>query len=72
MPSVIKTLFGFALILFFTWKGVSLVSKPEEWLIRYGRDTGERHIRATRFIGWMFLAFVGLVILQLIHAVHIH
>ena len=54
----------------FTWQGLRLVSKPEEWLIRHGRATGEKHIRASRFIGWMFLVVVGLMLLQLIRSVY--
>lgn len=53
-----------------TWQGLRLVSKPEEWLIRHGRAAGEKHIRAIRFIGWMFLVVVGLMPLQLIRNVY--
>ena len=57
--------FGAIVIVVFTWQGLNLVSDPEQWLIRHGRPTGEKHIRASRFIGWMFLVFVALTLLQL-------
>ena len=64
------TFFAAIAIVVFTWQGLRLVSKPEEWLIRHGRATGEKHIRASRFIGWMFLVVVGLMLLQLIRSVY--
>ena len=62
--------FGAIAIVVLTWQGLNLVSRPEEWLIRHGRATGEKHIRATRFIGWMSLACVGLTLLQLIRSLY--
>ena len=64
------TFFAAIAIVVFTWQGLRLVSKPEEWLIRHGRAAGEKHIRASRFIGWMFLVVVGLMLLQLIRSVY--
>ena len=66
----IGTFFAVIAIPVFMCQGLNLVSKPEEWLIRHGRDTGEKHIRASRFIGWMFLAFVGVMLLQLIRGLY--
>jgi hypothetical protein len=62
------TFFAAIAIVVFIWQGLNLVSKPEEWLIRHGRSTGEKHIRASRFIGWGFLAVVGLILSQLIRS----
>jgi hypothetical protein len=62
------TFFAAVVIVVFTWQGLNLVSKPEEWLIRHGRATGEKHIRASRLIGWGFLAVVGLILSQLIRS----
>jgi len=39
-------------------------------LIRHGRATGEKHIRASRFIGWIFLAVVGAILLQSIRILY--
>jgi|HubBroStandDraft_6_1064221.scaffolds.fasta_scaffold422926_1 hypothetical protein len=58
--------FGAIVIVVFTWQGLNLVSDPKRWLIRHGRPTGEKHIRASRLIGCMFLAFVTLILLQLV------
>lgn len=57
---------GTIAIAVFTWQGLNLVSKPEEWLIRHGRSTEEKHIRASRLIGGIFLAGVAVLLLQLI------
>ena len=57
-------------IVLFTWQGLSLVSDPEKWLIRHGRPVSEKHVRASRLIGWMFLAAVGLTLLQLIRMLY--
>jgi hypothetical protein len=57
-------------IVLFTWQGLNLVSDPEKWLIRHRRSISEKHIRASRFIGWMFLAAVGLTLLQLIRTLY--
>ena len=57
-------------IVVFTRQGLKLVSNPEEWLIRHGRATGEKNIRASRFIGWVFLAFVALILSQLIRSLY--
>ena len=57
-------------IVLFTWQGLNLISDPEKWLIRHGRRVSEKHIRASRFIGWMFLAAVGLTLLQLIRTLY--
>jgi len=54
--------FGAIAIALFTWQGLNLVSKPEEWLIKHGRSTAEKHIRASRLIGWMFLAIVAAIL----------
>jgi len=59
---------GAIAIVVFAWQGLNLVSKPEEWLIRHGRSTEEKHIRASRIIGWMFLAGVAVILLQLIRS----
>lgn len=59
---------GAIAIAFFTWQGLNLVSKPEEWLIKHGRSTAEKHIRATRFVGGMFLAGVAVILLQLVRS----
>ena len=64
------TFFAAVVIVVFTWQGLNLVSKPEEWLIRHGRATGEKHIRASRLIGWGFLAVVGLILSQLIRSLY--
>jgi hypothetical protein len=66
----IGTFFAAIVIVVFTWQGLHLVSKPEEWLIRHGRATGEKHIRASRFIGWIFLAVVGAILLQSIRILY--
>ena len=47
------------------WQGLHLIVSPKEWLERHGRSTAVKHIRAARFIGWMFLAIVLLMMLQL-------
>ena len=62
--------FAALVIVVFTWQGLNLVSDPEKWLIRHGRPIGEKHIRAGRLIGWMFLAVVGLTLLQLIRMLY--
>jgi hypothetical protein len=64
------TFFAAIVIVVFTWQGLNLVSNPEEWLIRHGRATGEKHIRACRIIGWVFLAFVGVILWQLIRSLY--
>lgn len=69
-PQYTGTVFAAIVIVVFTWQGLSLVSKPEEWLIRHGRATGEKHIRASRVIGWGFLAAVGLILSQLIRSLY--
>jgi hypothetical protein len=53
-------------IIVFTWQGLNLVKDPTEWLVRHGRPTTDKHIRASRIIGWMFLAAVLLTLSQLI------
>lgn len=60
--------FGAIGIAFLAWQGLNLVSNPGEWLIKHGRSTAENHIRAGRFIGWMFLAMVAAILLQLIRS----
>ncbi len=52
-------------IVIFTWQGLNLIANPSEWLERHGRSTADKHVKATRFIGWMFLALVLLMLLQL-------
>ena len=49
-----------------TWQGLNLIRNPKEWLERYGRSTADKHIRATRFIGWMSLGMVLIILLQII------
>lgn len=61
----IGLLFAAIAIAVFAWQGLKLVSKPEEWLIRHSRPTGEKHIRASHIIGWMFLVGVLAILLQL-------
>jgi hypothetical protein len=61
-------LFFVIVIPVFAWQGVKLVVNPREWLERHGRSTAAQHVRASRFIGWMFLAGVLLSILQLIRS----
>ena len=58
--------FATIVIVIFTWQGLNLVMNPKEWLERLGRSTADRHIRASRLIGWMLLTFVLLMLLQLI------
>ena len=62
--------FAAIVIVVFTWQGLNLVSDPEKWLVRHGRPIGEKHIRASRFIGWAFLAVVGLTLFQLIRSLY--
>lgn len=62
--------FAAIVIVVFTWQGLNLVTNPEKWLIQHGRDTGEKHIRACRFIGWVFLAFVGVMLAQMIRSLY--
>jgi hypothetical protein len=62
----IGTFFAALAIVVFTWQGLNLVMNPREWLERHGRSTADKHIRASRLIGWMFLAFVALMLSQLI------
>lgn len=64
------TVFAAMAIVLFTWQGLNLVSNPEKWLVRHGRPVSEKHIRASRFIGWMFLAAVGLILSQLIRSLY--
>ena len=54
------------IIAVFTWLGLSLIADPKKWLERHGRSTADKHIRATRFIGWGFLAIVLLILWQFI------
>jgi hypothetical protein len=56
------------IIAVFTWLGLGLIANPKQWLERHDRSTADKHIRATRFIGWMFLAFVLLILWQLIRS----
>ena len=56
------------MIAVFTWLGLSLIADPKKWLQRHGRSTADKHIRATRFIGWMFLVLVLLILGQLIRS----
>jgi hypothetical protein len=65
-PQYIGAFLGAVGIVLFTREGLNLLANPKEWLERYGRSTADNHIRATRFIGWMFLAFALMVILQFI------
>ena len=60
------TFFAVLVIVLFTWQGLNLVINPKEWLERFGRSTADQHIRASRLIGWMLLAFVFLMLLQLV------
>ena len=53
-------------IIVFTWQGLNLVTNPKEWLLRHGRPTTDKHVRASQIIGWMFLAAVLLSLSQLI------
>jgi len=62
----IGAFFGVLAIAAFTWQGLNLIAHPKEWLERYGRSTAPKHIRASRFIGWIFLLFVVLVLWQVI------
>jgi hypothetical protein len=50
----------------FTWQGLNLIVNPKQWLERYGRSTADKHIRACRLIGSIFLAVVLLSVVQLI------
>jgi len=52
----------------FTWQGLNLISNPKEWLERHDRSTADKHIKASRLIGWMFLALVFLMLLQLVRS----
>jgi hypothetical protein len=61
--------FAAFVIVVFTWQGLNLVMNPKEWLERYARSTADQHLRTSRFIGWMLLAFVFLMILQMIRGV---
>jgi hypothetical protein len=68
----ISIFFAALVMVVFTWQGLSLVTNPKEWLRRYGRSTADQHIRASRLIGWMLLAFVFLMLFQLIRgALHL-
>jgi hypothetical protein len=59
-----QAIFGIALIAFFSFQGLQLIWNPERSLVKLGRPTTAKHIRATRLIGAMFLLFDLMVIVQ--------
>jgi hypothetical protein len=46
--------YGLIFVAILTWQGLNLVTNPRQWLERHG-SAADKHIRASRFIGRMFL-----------------
>jgi hypothetical protein len=68
MTEYMGAFFGAIAIAVFTWQGLNLIANPKEWLERHERPTTDKHLKASRFIGWMFLALVLLMLLQLVRS----
>jgi hypothetical protein len=59
-----RTVFTLAVDVTFFLIGASLIRNPKPFLAKLGRPATDRHTRATRFIGAMFLIFVLLTVIQ--------
>jgi hypothetical protein len=50
--------------LFFGGIGLRLLLQPEQFLVDFGRPATQKHVRAMRLIGIMFLLMVALSLTQ--------
>jgi len=61
---MIQAALGIAILGFFAVMGLRLMATPKSFLAKFGRPATQKHVRATRFIGFSFLLFVAMAVVS--------
>jgi hypothetical protein len=57
---MIQDILGTVVVCFLGVMGVYLIASPETFLAKLGRPATQKHVRATRFIGFVFLVSIAM------------